>query len=575
VETFVIYLQRSFKGLPPNIRRKALNLFVFQIALSILDLIAIYLMSILITKAFDDRTGRVFGIGFNKNMMEILNGFSTITIVSICVLSILLKNLLNVFIARKLFTTLSEFNVEFSRKKMNSYLNGNWQRTSRLDVEKLTYAFTDGINAITIGVIGNSILAASELCLLVLILILLGSAEFALVAFSIVFFALIVFGINRFTSPKVMNAGKTLAKETMTGRGVISDTQSIYREINTSDKREFFLNRFMQSKELAAKAYADSDFLQQLPKYILESSSILGVVILYLLSSITAGNTNAMQISLMFLAATTRIIPSILRLQGYLLSFKRSVGYAHEAQEIFNLIDEQHQLRILGRSGQPVSQIKSRNGSIEFYDVDFKYSESGQYVVKNCNLKISPNELVALIGESGAGKSTLCDLILGYLTPTSGHILLSGIDPTQTNSSEIAKVVYLPQNAELIRGTIFENVTLKKADSDVDVENCKIALQKASILEFVLDLSNGIQTQIGEGGLKLSGGQAQRIALARAIYCEPQILILDEPMASIDDKTSRELELHLNHLKSLATILVVTHKVIDPKNYDQILEINA
>lgn len=558
------------------IRRKAVSLFAFQIALSVLDLIAIYLMSILITQAFDGTASSVFAIGFNKDVIKYLNSFSTISVITMAVMLILLKNILNMLIARKLFTTLSEFNIEFSRKKMNSFLNGDWQKMNKLDVEELTYAFTDGTNAITIGVIGNFILAASELCLLVLVMILLGSAELALVVFSVVFFTLIVYGINRFTASKVMNAGKTLAKETMNGRGVVSDAQSIYREVNTTDKREFFLFRFMQSKEQAARAYADSDFLQQLPKYILESSSILGVVTLYFLSSIIVGGNEAIQISLVFLAATTRIIPSILRLQGYLLSFKRSVGYAHEAQQIFFAIDEQHSLKILrDDTNGPIRQVGALRGSIVFFNVDFTYSETEEPILKNYNLKVNSNELAALIGESGAGKSTICDLILGYLAPTSGRILVSGIDPREANASDIAKVVYLPQKAELIRGTIYENVTLKNSRSVLDIENCKRALQNASIFDFVSELSDGIETQIGEGGLKLSGGQAQRIAIARAIYCDPHILVLDEPMSSIDEKTSEELELYLNHLKSLATILVVTHKVINRKIYDQILQVGT
>jgi ABC-type multidrug transport system fused ATPase/permease subunit len=530
----------------------------------------------LIAKSFGNGAINVFSTGLSSNLIELLDNLSIEVIVLICVTLILLKNVCNIFVARKLFTTLSEFNIEYSARKMMSYLNSNWVKMNKFDIEKLTYAFTDGINAVTIGVLGNFVLAMSEFSLLILILVILSTADVLLVVFSIVFFTCVVFGISRYTSSRVMQAGEILARETITGRGVISDAQSIYREIGTPEKKEFFLSRFVQSKKLAAKAYGDSDFLQQIPKYVLESSSIVGVILLFLVSSLASSNSDAIQISLVFLVASARIIPSVLRLQTYLLSFKRSLGYTNDAQEIFSMIDGKSDLieaeMNLEKMHMPHMAL---NGSIDFKNVGFKYSTEQRSVLADFSFHINPKELVALIGESGAGKSTICDLILGYLTPTTGHVRVNGRNPALSIGTTTSKVIYLPQNPNLIRGSIYENVTLKSYVSFEDKQRCEMALRKASIFEFILTLNQGADSVIGQGGLKLSGGQAQRIALARAIYCEPDVLILDEPMASLDDKTSEQVEKFLYALKDVATILVVTHKTTNIGIYDQVLRLDA
>jgi len=209
---------------------------------------------------------------------------------------------------------------------------------------------------------------------------------------------------------------------------------------------------------------------------------------------------------------------------------------------------------------------------IEFRDVKFSYDKN-QEALKGINLKIKPNQMTVFIGKSGSGKSTIANLLLGFITPTSGKILINGKSLSEFSLEEWRqKVAWMPQFAHLFKGTIKENIKLAKQDASE--EELKEASKFANCDEFISRLPNGYDTLIGEKGSGLSGGQRQRVALARAFLKEVPLLVLDEPTASLDKKSEEFIEAGIEKLKQSRTIVAIAHRLHTIKMAEQVVIIN-
>ncbi|MCM3412448.1 ABC transporter ATP-binding protein [Metabacillus sp. YM-086] len=213
------------------------------------------------------------------------------------------------------------------------------------------------------------------------------------------------------------------------------------------------------------------------------------------------------------------------------------------------------------------------NDSLECSNVFFRYNdESTKYILEEINLKIRVNQMTAIVGKSGAGKSTLIDILMGFLKPESGTIL---IDNKKLSNSDLLSlrnsISYVPQDPFLFHGTIRDNLLMIKPDSSE--EELWEAMDFSSAAEFVRNLPNGLDTLIGDRGIKLSGGERQRIVLARAILKKPSILILDEATSALDSVNEMKIKHAIEQLKGSMTVIVIAHRLSTIRNADQILVI--
>jgi ABC-type multidrug transport system fused ATPase/permease subunit len=201
------------------------------------------------------------------------------------------------------------------------------------------------------------------------------------------------------------------------------------------------------------------------------------------------------------------------------------------------------------------------SGNAEIVNLSFKYAGSDHNVLTDISLRIQEGEILAIAGPSGAGKSTLVDLLLGLYEPNEGSITLSGIEPKYAIKAWPGSVSYVPQSVTLINGSIAENVALGYSPDELNKAKVLQCLQTAQLDEYISTLPNGIDTIVGEAASRMSGGQLQRLGIARAIYTDPKLLVLDEATSALDGKTESEVSEAIIALKGKITVVLIAHRL--------------
>ena len=209
--------------------------------------------------------------------------------------------------------------------------------------------------------------------------------------------------------------------------------------------------------------------------------------------------------------------------------------------------------------------------SLKLNDVSFKYPGANMYSLKNISLEIKSGDAIGIIGGSGAGKSTLVDLILGLIEPCDGKITYNGVSFGLVLRQWMDRVAYLPQQVFLIDDSLRRNISI--GCNDIDENGVIIALKKAKLLDFVERLPDGVETKVGERGVKLSGGQRQRVALARAFYHNRDVLVMDESTSALDSDTEYEIVKEIQKHKGERTIIAIAHRLSTLKYCDHIFEL--
>ena len=220
-----------------------------------------------------------------------------------------------------------------------------------------------------------------------------------------------------------------------------------------------------------------------------------------------------------------------------------------------------------------INSFSEKFSKLEIVNLSFNYNTEKPNILKDINLTVKSGDLVGIIGQSGEGKSTLIDLILGLLKPTKGSIIINEYDNYYNSSSWKNKIGYVPQNIFLTDDTLKRNIAFGVEDELINENQIYNAINSAQLGDLVKNSNEGIETIVGERGIKLSGGQRQRIGIARALYHNPEILILDEATSSLDVKTEKEVMKSINLLSKSKTIIIATHRLSTVENVDYLYKV--
>jgi ABC-type multidrug transport system fused ATPase/permease subunit len=207
---------------------------------------------------------------------------------------------------------------------------------------------------------------------------------------------------------------------------------------------------------------------------------------------------------------------------------------------------------------------------INLTNLSFSYPIRKEFVLSKISMTIKKGDFVGIIGETGSGKSTLINLLIGLLKSSDGKVEVDGLNINSNLTKWYKKIGYVPQSVYLIDDTIRKNIAFGLREDDIDNDLVAKAIEKANLDEFVNNLPDGLETIVGEKGIRLSGGQQQRIGIARALYRDPEILILDEATSSLDEATEKKIMESIQFLKGKKTLIVITHRLITVKNCDKI-----
>jgi len=330
------------------------------------------------------------------------------------------------------------------------------------------------------------------------------------------------------------------------GLGGVKEVKILGRE------REFLAEH---ERHLAGSMEINRKYLmiQMVPRLWLEVLTTVGLATLVFVMVSTSSDVSSLLPTLgLFAAIAFRVIPSI----GRIIASAQTIGFS--APLIRAVHDD---LQLTTDCTDPVGAPVVFTKSIEFCDVSFTYASAHRASLEGVSIRINKGEAVGVIGPSGAGKSTLVDVFLGLLSPTSGSVVVDGRAISENIRSWQDQVGYVPQSIYLIDDSLMRNVAFGLATEDIDVSAVEEAIRAAQLEGFVTSLPLGLDTVVGERGVRLSGGQRQRIGIARALYNNPSILVLDEATSSLDVETEHGVMKALKELKGEKTLLVIAHRV--------------
>lgn len=407
------------------------------------------------------------------------------------------------------------------------------------------------------------VLAAEAFVTLMLCIVLILSAPLAAVlAFFIL--GILVAVLLRFVQPRLLALGRQVQDHTTASLKSLQQALLGLRDIRVLRRESFFEENFQHIRMRLANAYAVRGVLIDLPRVSLETSVLL-ITLIFLILQVGGGPVGeGVSVLALFGYAAFRILPSVNRIVNNLQSLRFATA----------LVDALH-ADVLAADAVDLDAIADEDlrfeHRIELQHVSFRYPGSSRDALSDVTLSIHRGESIGVVGRTGSGKSTLLDLILGLLEPTMGEVLIDDKPLTGRSRSWHRHVGVVPQTVFLIDDTIRNNIALGRTREDVDDDRVRDAVRIAQLEEFVTSLPDGLDSIVGERGVKLSGGQRQRLAIARAMYQRPQVLVFDEGTSALDSKTEADfleaLRVNSGHL----TLISVAHRMTTIKNYDRVV----
>ncbi len=345
----------------------------------------------------------------------------------------------------------------------------------------------------------------------------------------------------------------------------VSDAFGAAKEVKIGGLEENYIKTFSNSAKIYARSQAAAEVISQLPRYLLESIAFGGIllIILYMMSQ-TGSFNNALPIISLYVFVGYRLMPS---LQQIYVSFTH-LAYIRPSLE--KLSDDLKSLKPVKINKDQA--IMSLNKEINLKNISFSYPNTYREIIKNISLTIPVNSTIGLVGVTASGKTTIVDIILGLLEVQKGSLEVDGQVITKDNLRSWQRSIgYVPQNIYLSDDTVSANIAFGVEPSEIDQDLVEKASKIASAHNFVIDeLPDKYLTLIGERGVKLSGGQRQRIGIARALYNNPKILILDEATSSLDNQTEETVMQSIYKLGKKMTIIIIAHRLGTVKNCDKI-----
>ena len=338
----------------------------------------------------------------------------------------------------------------------------------------------------------------------------------------------------------------------------IGDLSEVIREATISNNKDYFLSKIHDARIRTASSNASQFVLVGMPRYIVETALIIAIALFVLIQSSSGDLVSAAGTVGVFLSGGLRLTASLLPMQSALLGIKQAIPVAEKALAFLTAEEEP---KYFEESKEFYPYERELPIRVELKNVEFSYPDADGVTLRSINLNIDPGQQAALIGHSGSGKSTLADLILGLIEPSSGTVKLDGKSPAKAIGSSPGRLAYVPQKPGMVSGTILENIALGVAMEDIDSARLQKAIRDSHLNEVIDALPDGLDTDLGKRRDELSGGQLQRIGLARALYTQPKLLVMDEATSSLDANSENQINIALDEMRGKVTVLLIAHRL--------------
>lgn len=495
---------------------------------------------------------------------------------AILMLIFVLKNVGLVAIKYLQIRFINNKGVVLSRQLLTAYFYKDYSFHLQRNSSNLLRNLLSAVD-ITLGsIVLNLYMMLNEILVTISIVIVLFLVDPFSTIFVTVFAVGVLMAFFRLIKQRIDYYGKTnpivyadMIKWVNQGLGGIKETKVLGREA-------FFLNEFVKNKMVYARIDMFARLVAAVPRYFIEIVVIAAMVMIIVVNILSGNDLTVIMPALgVFAVAAFRILPSLNNFFALLTNFKFGLPY------LDLIYDDLLEARALAADGsQPRmdgNAIMNQSGfqkSIMLSGVSFKYFGSKDYVLEDVNLEIMRGQSVGFVGTTGAGKTTLIDIILGLLEPEKGRVLVDGNDIKEDYSHWQRQIGYIPQSIYLSDDTIRNNIAFGLPVELIEDAQVWRSLETAQLDSFVRELPDGLDTVIGERGVCISGGQRQRIGIARALYHNPSVLVMDEATSSLDNETEKFFIDAIDRMSSEKTILIIAHRLTTIEKCDVVFNID-
>jgi ABC-type multidrug transport system fused ATPase/permease subunit len=549
-----------------------------QILLSLLDLIGVAFLGLLgaltVRGIRSETPGNRLGSALSFLGLENFTFIGQAFVLGVAASVFLsVRTVFSIYFTKRILVTLSRKGAVISSNLINKILQGSILDVNKRTIQETIYSTTSGVIAITLGVISTVVSMIAEFALLIFISVGLLFVEPKLALSTLAGFTGLGYLMYLRMGEKARRLGAENALFSVSSDEKIAEIINTYREAVVRNRRSYYSKLISSYRFQVADTLAELQFLPFVTKYAVELAIVIGAFGMSAFQFFTYDANHAIATLTVFLAAGSRLAPSVMRIQQGAVTLKSSAGLAKPSLEF---IHEYASMELFHETSNKIDFIYSGFvPKLEINSVLFKYPGSDLYAVKDIELEVPAGSTLAIVGPSGSGKSTLVDLILGVLTPTAGNVRISQLEPLDCVSKWPGAISYVPQNVQIVNGTILENVTLGLSEQEIEIDRVLLAIEQANLGDYINGLPEGVETHVGERGSRLSGGQKQRLGIARALYTNPKLLVLDEATSAMDAGTESLVSEAISRLKGKTTLVVIAHRLSTVKEADLVIYIES
>lgn len=546
-------------------KKKIFLLFLLILLSSVLEILSVTSIIPLISSFATENSSQIFLYEKIKYFINFKDINEYIIFLSIIILIIFtVKFFISSFVVIFSNNFLTDVRQFLSRELINRYLSQNYIWHCQNNKSRFLNILTEQTTVFTLNYLQAVLHLTVELFLLFAIIFVLFFINSKLFLIVTVFSLFIIFLINKFSKKHSYFLGKERERNANFIFKYLNENLSGIKEIIIYSGQKIITNKYLDNLLKLSKSIAKHLNYIEIGRYGLELLGVTLVFLILIIMSIdeTISKTNIIETIGVYVLALFRILPLLNRLSTYTQRIRN--GHI-SAEKIYSFINS---TEITGKERKNVNLEKK----IELKNVSFKYPDQKNLILDNINLEIKKNELIGIFGKSGGGKTTLTNILMGLLQPLSGNIYIDGKDMVKNNLSFSHQSSFLSQDLFSIDSSIINNITL--TDEKINISNLKYALRNSMLKTDIAYKRLNLKMNIGDSVKKISGGQLQRINIARALYRRPTLLIMDEPTSALDRDGQKAFSEILLKLKSSITTIVISHDQNLLKNFDKIYNLN-
>lgn len=567
-------LGRSISTLSKRERKLIGLVIVIQIFLSGLDLLGVVIFGLVGSLSVSGLSAKQPGnrVSDFLTLLNIQNSTlqHQVTILgSLAALVLVIKTVSTLYLTRRTLFFLSRRGARISGTLLSKMMGQNLLKFQSKSMQETIYAVTSGVQSVNVGILGAASYLVADISLLVILGIGLFLVDTVVALSTLLIFSVIAVALYRALHLRVRVLGKVQSDLFIESNERIFEVISSYRELIVKNRRSYYSKEIARLRLDMADSSAEFAFLSNVSKYILEITVVVGSLFIAAVQFMTQTASHAIAVLSIFLVASTRIAPAVLRVQQGLLQIKGNIGSATPTLELIEALGSEESIdsRIdILRFDYP-----EFSSDVNISQVSICYPGREKNALSDVSLKIKSGEVIALVGPSGAGKTTLVDCLLGILEPDNGSVLISNKSPLDAISEWPGSIAYVPQDVMIMNGTIKENVAMGYPGGSYSDESIWEALETAHLSEYVRSLEKGIDSPVGDRGTRISGGQRQRLGIARAMFTKPHLLVLDEATSALDGETEAQISDSIQKMRGEVTVVLIAHRLSTVRNADKVV----